>query len=74
VDAETLLPIPEEGHAGIICHYDLANLSSVVGILTEDLGVATPGGPCLLGRVQGTESRGGSVSVDEMLAASGTAS
>jgi hypothetical protein len=74
VDAETLLPIPEEGRAGIICHYDLANLSSVVGILTEDIGVATPGGTCFLGRVQGTESRGCSVSVDEMLAARGAIS
>jgi len=72
VDAETLLPIPEEGREGIICHYDLANLSSVIGILTEDIGVAVPGGIRLRGRVQGTESRGCSVSVDEMLAATGT--
>jgi len=72
VDAETLRPIPGEGRAGLICHYDLANLSSVVGILTEDIGVATTGGIRLLGRLQGTESRGCSVSVDEMLAATRT--
>jgi hypothetical protein len=68
LDAETLRRVPE-GVRGIICHYDLANCSSVGAILTEDVGVATPLGFRLLGRVQGAESRGCSVSVDEMLAA-----
>jgi hypothetical protein len=54
---------------GILCHYDLANCSSVAGILTEDVGVATSRGFRLLGRIQGAESRGCSISVDEMLAA-----
>ncbi|MBI4573399.1 MAG: hypothetical protein HY713_08985 [candidate division NC10 bacterium] len=70
LDPETLAVAPE-GERGIICHYDLANCSSVVGILTEDLGVATPEGFQFLGRVGGAESRGCSVSVDEMLAAAG---
>ena len=68
LDPETLAVAPE-GERGIICHYDLANCSSVVGILTEDLGVATPEGFQFMGRVGGAESRGCSVSVDEMLAA-----
>jgi hypothetical protein len=70
LDPETLAALPE-GERGVICHYDLANCSSVVGILTEDLGVATPEGFRFLGRVRGSESRGCSVSVDEMLAAHG---
>lgn len=68
LDPDTLTVLPQ-GEPGIICHYDLANCSSVVGILTEDLGVATPEGFRLLGRMKGSESRGCSVSVDEMLAA-----
>jgi hypothetical protein len=72
-DPESLAVLPD-GERGIICHYDLANCSSVVGILTEDLGVAIPEGFRFLGRVKGSESRGCSVSVDEMLAASRTTS
>jgi hypothetical protein len=68
LDAEKLRPVPE-GVRGILCHYDLANCSSVAGILTEDVGVATSRGFRLLGRIQGAESRGCSISVDEMLAA-----
>jgi hypothetical protein len=67
LDAETLRPV-RPGVRGILCHYDLANCSSVIGILTEDIGVTTPLGFRLLGRAQGVESRGCSVSVDEMLA------
>lgn len=73
LDPETLAVLPH-GEPGIICHYDVANCSSVVGILTEDLGMATSEGFRFLGRVKGSESRGCSVSVDEMLAAAGKAS
>jgi hypothetical protein len=66
LDADTLLPAPA-GTRGILCHHDLANCSSVIAVLTEDVGVATPDGFRLLGRVQGAESRGCSVSVDELL-------
>jgi hypothetical protein len=66
LDADTLLQAPA-GTRGIVCHYDLANCSSVLGILTEDVGVATPHGFRLLGRAQGAESRGCSLSVDELL-------
>jgi hypothetical protein len=67
LDPESLTPVPR-GTPGIIAHYDLANCSSVVAILTEDLGVATEHGFRLLGRVQGSESRGCSISMDEFLA------
>ena len=70
LDPETLTPV-SPGTPGIIAHYDLANCSSVVGILTEDLGVGVEHGFRLLGRVRGAESRGCSVSVDELLAEGG---
>ena len=73
LDADSLGPA-SPGARGIVCHYDLANCSSVIGILTEDVGVAGPAGFRLLGRVKGAESRGCSVSVDEMLAAAETGS
>lgn len=73
LDADSLAPVAP-GVRGIICHYDLANCSSVIGILTEDVGVTTAAGFRLLGRVKGAESRGCSVSVDEMLAAAGKGS
>ncbi len=73
LDPETLVPVAQ-GTSGIIAHYDLANCSSVPAILTEDLGVATDFGFQLLGRVQGAESRGCSVSIDELLAEGGAAS
>ena len=72
LDPDTLTVLPK-GERGIICHYDLANCSSVVGILTEDLGIAVPEGFRFLGRVRGSESRGCSVSADEMLSAQGKA-
>ncbi len=70
LDPDKLTPAPE-GEPGIICHYDLANCSSVVGILTEDVGIATMDGFRFLGRIMGAESRGCSVSVDEILTAAG---
>jgi acyl-protein synthetase LuxE len=73
LDADSLTPV-QQGMRGIICHYDLANCSSVIGILTEDVGITTAAGFRLLGRVKGAESRGCSVSVDEMLAAAGQGS
>jgi acyl-protein synthetase LuxE len=73
LDADSLAPVAP-GERGIICHYDLANCSSVIGILTEDVGVTTAAGFRLLGRVKGAEARGCSVSVDEMLTVAGQGS
>jgi hypothetical protein len=68
VDPETLQPVPA-GRRGLLLHYDLANLNSVMAVLTEDIGVEVTGGFLLLGRVQGSEARGCSVAIDEMLLA-----
>src|SRR5919197_589015 len=68
VDPETLEPVPC-GQRGLLLHYDLANRNSVVAILTEDVGLAGEAGFTLLGRAQGSEVRGCSVAIDEMLLA-----
>lgn len=66
VDAETLEPLPE-GRVGVLRHFDLANLHSVMAIQTDDLGVAGPGGFEILGRAEGSEMRGCSIAMDEWL-------
>jgi hypothetical protein len=56
-----------EGERGLLCHYDLANRGSVMAVLTEDVGVKVGDGFILLGRAAGSELRGCSVLVDELL-------
>jgi hypothetical protein len=68
VDPETLEPLPA-GSEGLLRHYDLANIGSVLAIQTEDLGVEVPGGFVLLGRAAGAPPRGCSVAMDLLLAA-----
>jgi hypothetical protein len=58
-----------EGERGLLCHYDLANRGSVMAVLTEDVGVKVGDGFILLGRATGSELRGCSVLVDELLSA-----
>ncbi|HHX41573.1 MAG TPA: long-chain fatty acid--CoA ligase [Armatimonadetes bacterium] len=53
------------GVPGVLCHYDLANLNSVLAVATEDLGVGAGGGFELLGRVSGAELRGCSLTAEE---------
>jgi len=65
LDPETLEEVPA-GTPGLICVFDLANLGSAVHLLTEDLGVAEPGGFRLLGRAAGAELRGCSLVVEEL--------
>jgi hypothetical protein len=60
------------GEKGIIVHYDLANLNSVMGILTEDMGIKTEDGFNLLGRAEGAEAKGCSLAVEQFLAADKT--
>lgn len=67
-DPETLALLPE-GSEGILRHWDLANLNSVLVIQTEDLGVCLPGGFRVLGRARGAEARGCSIATDELLSA-----
>jgi hypothetical protein len=68
VDPETLEPFPA-GEVGILKHYDLANLGSVIGVQTEDLGRVTEGGFELLGRAAGAPPRGCSIATDLLLEA-----
>ncbi|MEE9132655.1 MAG: long-chain fatty acid--CoA ligase [Gemmatimonadota bacterium] len=68
VDAESLQPLPA-GRIGLLRHYDLANLDSVVAILTDDLGIAGRHGFEILGRAAGAELRGCSIAMDQWLTA-----
>jgi hypothetical protein len=65
--AERLEEAPP-GEPGLIAVFDLANLSSAVHLLTEDLGAMEAGGLRLLGRAAGAELRGCSLAAEEMLA------
>jgi hypothetical protein len=58
-----------QGERGILAHTDLANVNSVVTILTEDIGIATDDGFVLLGRAQGAEAKGCSLAVEDFLKA-----
>ncbi|WP_210179631.1 LuxE/PaaK family acyltransferase [Bosea sp. PAMC 26642] len=58
-----------EGATGVLVHHDLAHFNSVSAILTEDAGVVVPGGFQLLGRVDGADSKGCSLAVEEFLRA-----
>jgi hypothetical protein len=58
------------GHTGLLCHYDLANLHSVMAVQTDDLGMQPPGVTDrfhLLGRVAGAEPRGCSLDASAAL-------
>ncbi len=68
VDPETLKPL-RSGEIGILQHFDLANLYSVLGVQTEDLGRMHENGFETLGRAPGAIPRGCSVAVDLLLQA-----
>jgi hypothetical protein len=69
-DPETLRPLPH-GEVGVLRHFDLANLNSVMAIQTADLGVTSPDGFRVLGRARGAEARGCSLAMDDLLTAIG---
>jgi acyl-CoA synthetase (AMP-forming)/AMP-acid ligase II len=66
VHPETMLDV-EIGERGIIVHYDLANLYSVLAMMTEDVGIRMENGFVLLGRAEGAEARGCSLAVEEFI-------
>ena len=66
VDPETLEPLPH-GKQGILRHLDLANGGHPFLVQTDDLGVTSDEGFEVIGRVGGAESRGCSISVDELM-------
>ncbi|HEU4456277.1 MAG TPA: hypothetical protein VFR81_24640 [Longimicrobium sp.] len=69
-DPETLRALPH-GEVGVLRHWDLANLHSVMAIQTADLGVTSPGGFRVIGRARGAEARGCSLAMDDLLSAIG---
>ena len=68
VDPDSLRPLPE-GEPGLLLHFDLANLDSVLAVQTEDWGRVTPEGLRMLGRAAGAEARGCSLAAEELLVA-----
>ena len=68
LDPETLEELPP-GEMGLLCHFDLANRGSVAHVLTEDIGYLLGEGFELVGRASGTEARGCSIAIDELLSA-----
>lgn len=68
LDPVTLAPV-EPGRDGLLAFFDLANLGSVCHVLTEDVGSVTEEGVRLRGRVSGSEPRGCSRAMDELMAA-----
>ena len=59
----------EPGAEGVLCHYDLANVGSVVGVLTEDRGRQVGEAIEWLGRTPGAPPRGCSLATTELLEA-----
>ena len=57
-----------DGSDGILCHYDLANVGSVIGVLTDDRGRIGTEGLTWLGRSPGAPPRGCSLATAELLA------
>ena len=57
------------GDEGILCHYDLANVGSVVAVLTADRGRAVGDAIEWLGRTPGATPRGCSLATAELLEA-----
>ena len=68
LDPVTLEERPE-GDEGILCHYDLANVGSVVAVLTADRGRAVGDAIEWLGRTPGATPRGCSLATAELLEA-----
>ena len=63
---DTLTPLAD-GEVGLLMHVDLANLERPAFIRTDDLGVKDADGFEVLGRASGADSRGCSLSVEELL-------
>jgi hypothetical protein len=66
--SKTLEPVPA-GDVGLLRHFDLANLGSVIAVQTEDLGRIDDGALVLLGRASGARPRGCSIALDDLVEA-----
>ncbi len=68
LDPKDLRPVPA-GKSGLLHHLDLANVGSVISVLTEDLGREVPGGFILEGRPRQAEARGCGMTFAELAGA-----
>jgi hypothetical protein len=68
LDPNTLECVPE-GEEGILAFFDLANLGSLCHVLTEDIGSVEDGRLRLRGRAAGSEPRGCSRAMDDLMLA-----
>lgn len=64
---DSLQPVAD-GQRGLLMHVDLANLERPAFVRTDDLGICDTEGFEVLGRATGAESRGCSLSVEELVA------
>jgi len=65
VDPDTLEPLPR-GETGLLRYFDLANRGHICAIQTDDLGRSVDGGFEILGRARDDQTRGCSLTIDEM--------
>ena len=68
LDPTTLERVPD-GEEGILAFFDLANLGSLCHVLTEDIGSVEDGRLRLRGRAAGSEPRGCSRAMDDLMMA-----
>jgi hypothetical protein len=66
VDPLTRLDVAP-GERGVLVHFDLANVGSVLAVATSDLGELAEGGFRVFGRLRGAEARGCSLAADALL-------
>jgi hypothetical protein len=64
LDPVTLAPV-EEGRAGILSFFDLANVGSVSALMTEDFGVVRGGAVGIIGRDAAADPRGCALAIEE---------
>jgi Acyl-protein synthetase, LuxE len=66
-------PVTQEdvapGESGVLAIYDLANVGSVLAVLTSDRGELSGSGFRVFGRLRGAEARGCSLAADALLGA-----
>lgn len=65
VDAASLKRA-KKGRIGLLKHLDLSNKERVVAVQTDDIGKETSAGFEIIGRAKGAQSKGCSITVDEM--------
>jgi hypothetical protein len=65
LDPESLYEVPP-GEPGLVAIFDLANVGSALHVVSQDVGIAAAGGFRLLGRAEGAELRGCSLTVEEL--------